>query len=310
MTTGTARHGDIQIAYEVEGTGGGEPLLLIMGLGLPMSFWPDAFRRLLVDRGFQVARFDNRDVGASSHLTGLGRPSPLAFAARRWSGYRLTDMADDAVAVLDALGWASAHVVGVSLGGMIAQTLAGRRPDRVRTLTSISSTPAAHVGRPHPRVLPALLTAPARTREAAARRLLHIFRVIGSPGYALDENAIREAAERGFDVAHDPDGVLRQLAAIVSAPDRRTLLRRLRLPALVVHGDADPLVRLSGGLATARAIPGAKLVVFPGMGHDLPAALLPAVADEITALARQRASAPWSRITRDQRPADEEPNPR
>ncbi|MEU7909226.1 alpha/beta hydrolase [Actinoplanes sp. NPDC049118] len=287
MTTRTARHGDIQISYEVEGTGSGEPLLLIMGLGLPMSFWPETFRRLLVDRGFQVARFDNRDVGASTHLTGLGRPSPLAFVARRRPGYRLTDMADDAVAVLDALGWASAHVVGVSLGGMIAQTLAGRHPDRVRTLTSMSSTPVAHVGRPHPRVLPALLTPPARTREAAARRLLHIFRVIGSPQYALDENAIREAAERGFDVAHDPDGVLRQLAAIMSAADRRPMLRRLRMPALVVHGAADPLVRLAGGLATARAIPGAKLVVFPGMGHDLPAALQPAVADEITALARQ-----------------------
>jgi len=287
MTTSTARHGGIEIAYEVEGTDNGEPLLLIMGLGLPMSFWPDTFRRLLVERGFRVARFDNRDVGGSTHLTGLGRPSPLAFVARRWSGYRLTDMADDAAAVMDALGWTSAHVVGVSLGAMIAQTLAGRHPDRVRTLTSLSSTPAAHIGRPHPRALPALINLPARDREAAARQLLRIFRVIGSPRYPLDADAIRAAAERSFDQAHDPDGVLRQLAAIVSAPDRRPLLRRLHQPALVVHGDADPLVRLAGGLATARAIPGAKLVVFPGMGHDLPAALQPVIADEITALTRQ-----------------------
>jgi len=287
MTTSTAQHGGIDIAYEVEGTDSGEPILLIMGLGLSMSFWPEPFRHTLTERGFRVARFDNRDVGGSTHLTGLGRPSPLAFAARRWSGYRLTDMADDAAAVMDTLGWASAHVVGVSLGGMIAQTLAGRHPARVRTLTSISSTPAWHIGRPHPRVLPVLLSVPARNREAAARQLLRIFQAIGSPRYPLDADGIREAAERSFDQAHDPDGILRQLATIVSAPDRRPLLRQLHQPALVVHGDADPLVRLSGGLATARAIPGAKLVVFPGMGHDLPAALQPVIADEITALAGQ-----------------------
>jgi pimeloyl-ACP methyl ester carboxylesterase len=151
MTTGTARHGDIRIAYEVEGPGDGEPLLLIMGLGLSMAFWPEPFRRLLVERGFRVARFDNRDVGGSTHLTHLGKPSPLVFATRRWSGYRLTDMADDAATVLDTLGWTSAHIVGVSLGGMIAQTLAGRHPERVRTLTSLSSTPASHIGRPRPR---------------------------------------------------------------------------------------------------------------------------------------------------------------
>jgi pimeloyl-ACP methyl ester carboxylesterase len=287
MTTSTARHGDIEIAYEVEGAENGEPLLLVMGLGLPMAFWPESFRRLLTDRGFRVARFDNRDVGASTHLTGLGRPSPLAFAARRWSGYRLADMADDAVAVLDALGWASAHVVGVSLGGMIAQTLAGRHPDRVRTLTSVSSTPAAHIGHPHPRILPVALAVPAGTGEAVARQLVRIFRAIGSPRYPLDADAIRETAERCLAQTHDPHGVLRQLAAIVSAPDRRPLLRRLHQPALVVHGDADPLVRLSGGLATARAIHDAKLVVFPGMGHDLPATLQPAIADEITTLARR-----------------------
>src|SRR4051794_14528716 len=180
---GTARNGEIEIADEDEGPADGDPVLLIKGLGLQMLFWPETFRRMLVDRGFRVARFDNRDVGASTHLNGLGMPSPLVFLTRRWSGYGLADMAEDAVAVLDDLGWDSAHVVGVSLGGMIAQTLACRHPARVRSLTSMSSTPASHIGRPHPRALAALATLPARSREGSARLLTHVFRVIGSPGY-------------------------------------------------------------------------------------------------------------------------------
>jgi pimeloyl-ACP methyl ester carboxylesterase len=287
MTTSTARHGEVRIAYELEGSPEGEPLLLIMGLGLSMDFWPEGFRRLLVARGFRVARFDNRDVGRSTHLTGLGAPSTVALLTRRAGPYRLVDMADDARAVLDAVGWDSAHVVGVSLGGMIAQTLAGRHPARVRSLTSISSTPSPRIGRPLPHVLPVLLGGPVRDRAAAAERMVRVFRVVGSPRYPHDEAAIREAAARSFDQAHDPDGIRRQLAAIVSAVDRRPMLRRLRLPALVVHGDADPLVRPSGGRATARALAGAKLVVYPGMGHDLPAALQPDIADEIASLARR-----------------------
>jgi pimeloyl-ACP methyl ester carboxylesterase len=191
------------------------------------------------------------------------------------------------VAVLDALGWASAHVVGVSLGGMIAQTVAGLYPERVRTLTSLSSTPSPRIGRPHPRTFPALLVRPAANRDSAARELVSIFRIIGSPGYPMDENWLREAGRRSFDRGHDPNGVRRQLAAIVSSADRRPLLRRLRMPALVVHGEADLLVRPDGGRATARAIPGAKLIEFPGMGHDLPAELQPVIADEIAQLARQ-----------------------
>lgn len=287
MAGGVARHGELEIAYEVEGPGDGVPLLLIMGLGLSMGFWPDGFRKLLVERGFRVARFDNRDVGASTHLTRLGMPSPLVWVSRRWSGYAIADMADDAAAVLDALGWDSAHVVGVSLGGMIAQALACRHPHRVRTLTSISSTPASHIGRPHPRALPALAGLPARDRDAAARRMVHIFRVIGSPGFPRDEQWIAEAAREGFDRAHDANGIRRQLAAILSAEDRRPLLRGLRIPVLVLHGDQDPLVRPAGGRETARAVPGAKLVIYSGMGHDLPAALQPDIADEIAALARQ-----------------------
>ena len=289
---GTARHGDIEIAYEVEGPDGGEPLLLIMGLGLQMLFWPETFRGLLVDRGFRVARFDNRDVGASTHLTWLGMPSPLVFVTRRWNGYRLADMAEDAVAVLDDLGWDSAHVVGVSLGGMIAQTVACRHPDRVRSLTSLSSTPATHIGRPHPRVLALLGTLPARSRDGSARLLTHVFRVIGSPGYHRDDRWLGEVARQSFDRGHDPDGVRRQLAAILAAPDRRPLLHRLRMPVLVVHGGADPLIRPSGGRATAAVIPGAKLVVYPGMGHDLPASLQPAIVEEIVEVSRLWSAAP------------------
>jgi pimeloyl-ACP methyl ester carboxylesterase len=225
MTAGVAHNGAVEIAYEVEGPHDGDPLLLIMGLGLQMVVWPESFRRLLTERGFRVARFDNRDTGRSTHLTGLGTPSPLVFLTHRWPGYRLADMADDAAAVLDALSWPSAHVVGVSLGGMIAQTLATRHPGRVRTLTSLSSTPATHIGRPHPRAWPVLLTRPAHDRAVAAGRMVEVFRIIGSPGYPLDEAGIRGAAARSFDRAHDPDGVRRQLAAILSAPDRRPLLR-------------------------------------------------------------------------------------
>jgi pimeloyl-ACP methyl ester carboxylesterase len=277
----------LSIAYEVEGPAQGDPLLLIMGLGLSMEFWPESFRDLLVRQGFRVARFDNRDAGRSTHLTGLGAPSAFSLLTRRRPAYTLADMADDAVTVLDALGWESAHVAGISLGGMIAQTLAGRHPDRVRSLTSISSTPSPRIGRPLPHVLPLLLNGPVRDRDAAAERMVRVFRVIGSPAYPMQEEQIRAAAAHSYDQAHDPDGVRRQLAAIVSAADRRPMLRRLHVPALVVHGDADPLVRPSGGRATARAIAGAKLVIYPGMGHDLPAALQPDIVEEMTALARR-----------------------
>ena len=209
------------------------------------------------------------------------------FLVRRWSGYRVAGLADDAVAVLDDLGWVSAHVVGLSLGGMIAQTLAGRYPDRVRTLTSISSTPSPRIGRPHLRAMPVLLSRAAPDRRTAADHVVKIFRVIGSPDYPRDEAWLREVAGESHDRAHDPIGIRRRLAAIVSSSDRRPLLARLQMPALVVHGDSDLLVRPSGGRATAAAIPGARLVTFPGMGHDLPAALQPAIVDEIAALARR-----------------------
>ncbi|RZU53384.1 pimeloyl-ACP methyl ester carboxylesterase [Krasilnikovia cinnamomea] len=287
MVEGVARHGAVHIAYEVEGPPTGKPLLLVMGLGLQMLFWPEDFRRLLTGHGFQVARFDNRDVGRSTHLDTLGLPSPLDLALGRGPGYTLADMAEDARAVMDALGWESAHVAGVSLGGMIAQTLAIRHPARVRSLTSISSTPSPRIGRPRPRAVVALLRRAASSREDAARQVVDIFRIIGSPAYPRDEAWLRDVARRSYDVAHDPDGVRRQLATIVSAVDRRPALGGLHLPALVVHGAADPLIRLPGGESTARAIPGARLIVHAGMGHDLPAPLQPSLAAEIAALAHR-----------------------
>ncbi|HEX6498904.1 MAG TPA: alpha/beta hydrolase [Micromonosporaceae bacterium] len=288
MTTlARTTNGTIEIAYTVDGPPHGEPLLLVMGLGMQMIFWPDGFVAELVARGFTVARFDNRDVGLSTHLTGHRPASLPTMLARPAAGavYDLDDMADDAVAVLDALDWSSAHIVGASLGGMIAQTVAVRHPSRVRTLTSIMSTPSPRIGRPRPRALRVLVGHDARDREQAARRMVRVFRVIGSPGYPHDEAWLREAAAQAYDRAHDPAGVRRQLAAIAASGDRRAGLANLRIPALVLHGEADPLVRPSGGRATAAAIPGARLVTYPGMGHDLPGDLWSTFADEIAALA-------------------------
>jgi pimeloyl-ACP methyl ester carboxylesterase len=296
MTLARARRDDIDIAYEMFGDPSADPLLLVMGVGAQMVYWHDDFCRTLVGRRFRVARFDNRDAGLSTHLASAAVPSQLAMLRRPAEAavYRLEDMASDGVAVLDALGWASAHVVGRSLGGMIAQTMAIRYPSRVRSLTSISSTPSARIGRATlATALRLLIANPAVLRgrlpsspEEAGEQLVRGHRVIGSPGYPLDESWLREVArqmhERG---GIDADGRQRQNAAILAGGDRRPALAALRLPALVVHGNADRLIRLEGGWATADAIPGAKLVTFPRMGHDLPRELWPAIIDEIRAVA-------------------------
>ena len=283
-----ARNGNVTIAYERLGPADGVPLLLVMGLGMQMVFWPDDFCQALVDRGFAVARFDNRDVGQSTHFTQAGAPNLVSVYTRpaTAAAYRLSDMADDGVAVLDALGWSSAHVVGVSLGGMIAQTIAIRHPDRVRTLTSMMSTPSPRIGRPRLAALAVLGGRDAPDRERAGERMVRVFRVIGSPGYPHDEAWLREVGRRAYDRGHDPAGVRRQLAAIVASGDRRPGLANVSVPTLVLHGDADPLVRLSGGLATAAAVPGSRLVVFRGMGHDLPRALWPDLIDQICTITR------------------------
>lgn len=284
----TAANGDIRLACESSGAVDGEPLLLVMGLGMQMYFWPDELLARFADRGFATARFDNRDVGCSTHLRERGTPglAALLTVPRRVAPYRISDMADDAVAVLDALGWASAHVVGASMGGMIAQAMAIEHPARVRSLTSIMSTPSNWIGRPTVAAAAALLTAPPRTVEENADRLVKVNRVIGSPGYPTDEQWLRSYAYRAFARSHDPGGVARQLAAINASPSRVRGLRGVRVPTLVVHGAADVLVRPAGGRATAAAVPGARLLELPGMGHSLPRELWDTVADEIATLAR------------------------
>ncbi len=283
-----ARNGGIELAYEQLGPDGGEPLLLIMGLGMQMIFWPDGLVAEFVRAGFTPARFDNRDVGISTHLTHRGAPSlPALFAVpHAVAPYRVADMADDAVAVLDALGWESAHVFGTSMGGMVAQALAIGHPGRVRSLTSVMSTPSPRIGRPTAAAALALAARPARTPEESGERAVRTFRVIGSPGYPLDEDWLRGYGRRAFVRELDATGSRRQLAAINASPDRRSGLHGVRVPTLVVHGEADPLVRPDGGRAVAAAVPGARLLTFPGMGHNMPRELWPSIVRAVADLAR------------------------
>jgi pimeloyl-ACP methyl ester carboxylesterase len=292
----TARNADVDLASETSGAPGGEPLLLISGAGAQMLIWPEDFCAALADRGFRVARFDNRDTGLSTHLTGTPAPGWLTTMLRPSAApYRLADMADDALAVMDALGWPDAHVAGASLGGMIAQELAIRHPGRVRTLTSIMSTPSARIATmPTRAAMRALARAgtPVTSADQAAEQAVALKKVTGSPGYPPDEDTVRDIARRSFQrhPGADEDD-LRQRAAVIASGDRRRALAGLRIPALVIHGDQDPVIRPKGGRATAAAIPGARLVTYPGMGHDLPRPLWPSILDEICALA-ERTSTP------------------
>lgn len=277
----------VDIAFERFGDRQGPPVLLIMGLGTQMLGWPDGFCAELADRGMQVIRFDNRDIGLSTHMTDAPAPDVGAALAGDPSSasYKLSDMGRDTVGLLDSLALPSAHVVGASMGGMIAQTLAIEYPDRVRSLTSIMSTTGdPSVGLPTKPAMAALLSPPAASREQAIERTLAIVRVIGSPGFALDETEIRRRTGLAYDRSNDPVGVARQLVAIAASGDRTAALSRVSIPTLVVHGADDPLVDVSGGRATARAIAGAELEVFDGMGHDLPRGLWAEIAWRIAEL--------------------------
>lgn len=271
----------IELAYDTFGPLGERPLLLIMGLGAQRIHWDDDFCALLADRGHHVVRFDNRDAGESTHFREAAVP---ASGARRPTPYLLDDMADDTAGLLDALGWESAHVVGASMGGMIAQSLAIRHPHRVRSLTSIMSTPSPRAAPPTEAAMTVLMTRGAADRESVIRQALLTWETIGSPGYPLDRERIARVAALSYDRCHDPAGTARQLAAIMASGDRAPLLKELAVRALVLHGEADQLVPLSGGIATAEAIPEARLITFPGMGHDLPRPLWPEFVDAIDEL--------------------------
>ncbi len=275
----------VELCYQSFGSADGEPLLLVMGLGGPMNWWDPDLCTMLAEAGFHVVRFDNRDTGRSSRMHGRVTRGQLLKSFLGRGGripYTLNDMAVDAFGLMDHLGWDSAHVVGVSMGGMIAQTMAIDRPARVRSLTSIMSTVGRRtVGWQHPALLPMLIARRTPGREAYVESSAKTWALIGSPGFALDEEKGRARAEETFDRGVSASGVMRQMLAVLNQPDRSRDLSAVRVPAAVVHGAADKMVHVSGGRATARAIPGAELLVIDGMGHDMPSELFETLTDII-----------------------------
>ena len=285
-----ARTGEIELCYETFGDETEAPMLLVMELASQMIRWDDDFCQQLADRGFWVIRYDNRDIGRSTILRHNPAPSRGQLIRRdaRAASYSLADMASDAVGLLDHLEIGSAHVVGVSMGGMIAQLIAVNHPDRVRSLVSMmSSTGSRRVGQMHPRLYRWLLRRPRLDRESYVQDVIGTYQAIGSRRFPPDPERIRKLAERAFDRGIHPDGAWRQLGAIVSASDRTPLLGQVRVPTTVIHGDADQLVMPSGGRATAAAIPNARLVVIPGMAHDMPPVLWSRIIDAIVQTAAQ-----------------------
>jgi pimeloyl-ACP methyl ester carboxylesterase len=278
----------ISLAYERIGDAGAEPLVLVAGLGQQLHSWPDAFCARLAGRGYEVVRFDNRDAGRSTHPR-FRPPSLLGMLAGRFppQQYDLEDMAADTAGLFDALDLETAHIAGVSMGGMIAQTTAALYPDRIRTLTSIMSTTGSRLlGRPAFSTLRMMGAKPPASREEAVESAVRMFRHIGSHGFPFDEAWVRETAGRGWDRDPTAGGVGRQLAAILKSGNRTPLLRRITAPTLVIHGDRDRMVHPTGGAATARAIRGARRETVRGMGHDLPEGAWPAVLDLIDQHAR------------------------
>jgi pimeloyl-ACP methyl ester carboxylesterase len=278
----------LELCYQEMGEPDGEPLLLVMGLATQLLGWDERLCSLLAERGFRVVRFDNRDIGRSTKLDRAGAPSLLdTLSGRRASAaYLLRDMATDSFGLMDHLGWESAHVVGASMGGMIAQTMAIDHPERLRSLVSIMSTTGQRwTGLPTVKAFGVLFSKRPTDREAFIQRGVNTFRVIGSPGYPFDEQHVREVAARSYDRGQSAAGVARQLHAITASGDRTSGLEGIEVPATVIHGNRDPLVRTSGGRATAAAIRGARLKIIDGMGHDLPRELYPTFADEIESTA-------------------------
>ena len=296
MNVSYASNGGVKIAYQTLGPADGEPLLLIMGLTYQMIWWPDGFCQELAAQGFAVARFDNRDSGLSTHF-----PSPPRGIFRTLLGlgapaYRIEDMADDVVAVMDALGWDSAHLLGETLGATLAQVTAIRHPDRVRGIVCAMATgPYGPAGNLRYLNIGTLLRLARKrydnTREGGIQRLADTYLALCASGHPTDEEWVRATAEESLAREHDPRATHRQLAAVRTAGGIRAQLRRLHVPTLVIHGEDDPWIRPRAALALARAIPGARLITYPGTGHEFPQHLWHTIASDVRDTAQQATSA-------------------
>jgi pimeloyl-ACP methyl ester carboxylesterase len=283
MNDDFARVGELNIAYQTLGNPSDPPLLLVMGLGMHLIHWDLELCRRLAGRGFHVIRYDNRDSGRSTMID-----APVPNLVRAMAGlpidspYLLSDMADDAFGLLDHLGIERAHVLGASMGGMIGQEMAIRRPERVLSLASLMSTTGERRhGRPKLRLWSLFVHRAPKRQDAYVEYFLRVLRMIGSPGYPVDEARVRELAAATHERGHHPAGTGRQLAAIMASGDRTDRLRRLTVPTVVIHGTDDPLVPFRGGVATARAIPDADFIAVPGMGHDLPSDAWPTIIEAV-----------------------------
>ncbi|MBV8700519.1 alpha/beta fold hydrolase [Bradyrhizobium sp.] len=283
-----ARANGIDICYEIFGDGNAEPMFLIMGLGAQMVIWDDAFCQKLAARGFRVIRFDNRDIGQSSKMHGGKRLTPFELLKLRLfkipveAPYKLSDMAQDTIALMDTLGIRSAHLVGASMGGMIAQEIAITFPERVRSLTSIMSTTGdPRLPGPTREAAALLMAPPPKTKEEYIERFAKTWKMLRVGSFPEDEALDRARAERTFLRGLNPAGVGRQLRAILASGSRKQRLHGVKAPTLVIHGTVDPLVNPAGGRDTAASIPNAKLMMIEGMGHALPLRMWPDIIDAI-----------------------------
>jgi pimeloyl-ACP methyl ester carboxylesterase len=274
----------LELEYDTFGDAKNPPIVLITGFAQQLVAWDERFCEELAARGFRVVRFDNRDIGLSTRLESAPLPNIPAILSGDTAtvAYHLEDMADDTAGLLDALGYPSAHIVGLSMGGMIAQTMAIRHPARVRSLTSMMSTTGDRsVGHSSPEAFAVVWTPWPPDRDAYIEHGVRVWRTLRSPGWPFDEARVRTRVARAYDRGPYPAGLARQAGAIVAQADRTARLRELRVPTVVVHGADDPLIHVSGGEATAAAVSGSRLLVLPGMGHDLPPGVWQAIIDAI-----------------------------
>lgn len=284
----------IEIEYETTGDKKNPALLLVMGLGAQLTIWPDKLFTGLADRGFHVIRYDNRDTGLSTNFSAWGQANVPAAIQKAMKGekvdapYTLDDMAADAIGLLDALGLQKAHMVGASMGGMIVQVVAAKHPERTRSMVSIYST-SGRPGLPQgkPEALAVLGSAPENdSREARVAHGMKLRRTIGSPGYPTPEAELRAFVEKNVDRSWYPEGTMRQYQSIIASGPRVELLKTVKVPTLVMHGEDDPLLPVEGGRDVARLVPGAQLQTIAGWGHDFPAQLVPDIADRIAAFCK------------------------